>query len=122
MQGVQAHMDVGGVVVQSSVKIGSFLLRPGADSLGQIFAARALFQYNEWAWTVKVLPHCLQLAPHTVSKKGGDVGAGIEVTLPAHTRLPADIVAVAGLVECHTHIFRESNRTLTLNTFYDDSL
>src|SRR5260370_1171721 len=51
-----------------------------------------------------------------------DVCAGIVIAFPAHSSRSGYIVAVAGFVEGHAHIFGKGNRPLALDTFDDEML
>src|SRR5258708_30685470 len=103
------------LVIEGGMKCRGFFLRPRSYSSGQVSAPGSLFQDEELRGMLQFLPQRVELSPHTVGEEGGDIRRGEEVALPTHRCGAGQIVAIAGVVERHTHVFGEGERSLALN-------
>src|ERR1700682_5023141 len=95
---------------------------PNINFLCQVFSSCPLFQYIKVRRASQFLPPLVELATHAVSKKHGDIGAGIIITLPTHPGKSSYVVTIAGLIEGHAHIFGKGNATFPLDTFNNQLL
>src|SRR5258708_12768541 len=103
------------LVIEGGMKCRGFFLRPRSYSSGQVSAPGSLFQDEEMRGMLQFLPQRVELSPHAVGEEGGDIRAGEIVALPTHLCGAGHIVAIAGFVERHTHVFGEGERPFALN-------
>src|SRR5260370_35826332 len=98
------------------MKCRGLFLRPRSYSPGQVSAPGPLLQEEEMRGRLQYPPQRVELSPHAVGEEGGDIRAGEIVALPPQLCGAGHIVAIAGFVERHTHVFGEGERPFALNT------
>ncbi len=89
------------------MQVGGVLCSPGAYALREVAAACPLFEDMEGCGMAEGFPELIELATDAVGEEGRDVGAGVVIALPADMMRARHVVAVAGFVEGHAHVFGE---------------
>src|SRR5579884_420965 len=116
---IMAGVDVFGGVAEDAVQLRGGLFGPGAHALREVTPARALFENVEGGGMAESFPELIELATDAVGEEGGDVGAGVVIALPADVMRAGHVVAVAGFVEGHAHVFGEGQRPFAPDAFED---